>query len=158
MELKRVLWIEDQAFEDAQDFSGPVNTSGEYRLEVAEDASAAVRALAKGPFAAVIVDIRIRPGNDQEWVDLFQRRGGNKVRARLGRHLLYSLLKPAAAEVKLKSVPKWIKPEGFGVLSVEGRGEVSGDLHQLKVSNMETKTAETPKTALLDMLNRITSD
>jgi DNA-binding NtrC family response regulator len=88
---KKILWIEDGAFDEIAVLATPVHLTGEYQLEFALDASQAIRQLESQEFDAVIVDIRILPGDDPKWLNMYYATGSNKA-ARLGVKLLQFLL------------------------------------------------------------------
>lgn len=152
---KKVLWIEDGSRYDLADLAAPVIMDGGYDLDVAEDASEGIAKLFETEYDAVIVDIRIPPGNGEAWVKLYERSGKEKVSARLGRHFLYSILGHKEAEIRLDERPKWIKPEKIGVLSVESHLELNGDLNNLTISVYYQKQANTPEDILLTIIKDI---
>lgn len=151
----KVLWIEDGALVEVSNLAGPIYTSGKYDLVIALDASDGVRKLRQTEFDVVIVDIRIPPGDDPKWINLFSQLGFNKIQARLGRELLYSCLKPSEAKVKLGEIPKWVSPERFGILTVESYREVENDLEKLGIQVYQQKTSDIPVTVLYDLIEKI---
>jgi hypothetical protein len=153
--MKKILWIEDGATVDLKHLTGPLYASGQYDLVLAVDASDGLRQLEKEEFAAVVADIRIPPGSDQRWIDLYYRSGQNKALARLGLQLLYSLLKPEIARVKLDPIPSWIIPNRFGLFTVESKGEVEEDLKSLNIHVYREKTERLPFTALVEVIEDI---
>jgi hypothetical protein len=157
----KVLWIEDGAFDEMAKFAGPVYSSGEYDLIVALDATEAEFQLLNpgNEFAAVIVDIRIPPGPVEKWINLYRKYWSDKIEAQLGKHLLYSILKHPDAEIKLQDIPQWIKPEKFGVFTIESKETIEGDLKKLGITVFKQKTADesvVPVSTLLDLINKIT--
>jgi hypothetical protein len=156
---QKIIWIEDSAFIDVQNLAGPVYVSGKYDIVVALDASEAVRKLIQIEFDAVVVDIRIPPGDNSRWTELYTRYGENKVTARLGLHILYSLFAPEdkKAEIKLENIPKWITHNRFGILTVESERELQDDLKRLNIQVFRQKTAEMSETALLEVIEEILS-
>ena len=155
----KILWIEDGAFVDVQNLTGPVYVSGKYDLVVALDASEGFRQLRHTEFDSIVVDIRISPGDDPKWKDLYTEFGMNKASARLGLHFLYSLLAPKDenTKVKLRNIPKWITPNRFGILTVESEMELQDDLRKLNIQVFRQKTAEMIETALLVTIEEILS-
>jgi hypothetical protein len=151
---KRVLWIEDNALSDLQNVLGPIYMDGHYDLVIAENASEGMSRLTREVFDAVIVDIRLPPGEDNDWIKLYNDRPYG-ARPRLGLLLLYSLFYPKEAAVNFGEMPKWIRPERFGVFSVESKAELKQDLDKLKISVYEQKTAATSTRIILDLLERI---
>ncbi|MFC2155302.1 hypothetical protein ACFLRB_02270 [Acidobacteriota bacterium] len=151
----KVLWIEDGARSEVSSFAGAVFTSMKYDLEVVLDVSDAVRKILNAEYDAVIVDIRIVPGSASKWKNLYSQVGKDKDNARLGMHLLFSLLKPDQAAVELENIPSWILPKRFGVFTVEGKGEVKDELEELGVNFYLQKQTNLPHTALLDFIEKI---
>jgi CheY-like chemotaxis protein len=153
----RVLWIEDNALTDLAPLLGPIYVSGQYDLEIAEDASEGARKIKQMEFDAVIVDVRLPPGDDPRWIDAYNRAGRDRARAQLGFSLLYSLLRPEKAEVELEHPPSWVKPERFGIFTVETKAEVQKHLDALGVPVHEQKKPGTSSRVLLDLVGRITA-
>jgi hypothetical protein len=151
----KVLWIEDGAFVEVASFAGPVLTVLKYDLNVALNVSDALEQIKNIEFDAVIVDIRILPGMDPEWENLFSKSGDSKISARLGIQLLFSLLKPEKAYIKLKEIPTWILPEKFGVFTVDSEAEVKNELDELKIVCFQQKKTGLPKTALLELIEKV---
>lgn len=151
----RVLWVEDDARFGLAQLAGPVYVHGGYDLVVASDVSTAIARLSRENFDAVIVDIRLPPGEDRAWIELYGRERRNKVRARLGLQLLYSLLGHPGARVHLKQRPGWLAPGKLGVFTVESRSEIEEDLKALGVRVYEQKRADLPDTVLLDIIKEI---
>lgn len=151
----RFLWIEDGATADLRHLLAPIYVDGSYDPVIALDVSEGIRRLRAVEFEAVIVDIRIPPGDHPEWINLYNQLGKNKVRARLGLKLLTSLFRPEEDDVKISGVPVWVKPERFGVLTVESKNEVEESLSGLGITVYKQKTAETPKTILVEMLQAL---
>lgn len=151
----KVLWIEDGAFVEIPHVAGPVVLSKKYALRVAFDVSNAVRHIQSTEFDAVIVDIRIPPGTDPEWENLYKKSGYNKIDARLGIKLLFSLLKPDEAAIKLKKIPPWVSPGKFGVFTIEGNQEVKYDLDKLGIIFFEQKRTGISNTILLELIEKI---
>jgi hypothetical protein len=152
---RKVLWIEDGARSDFQNMLGPIYVKGEYDLIVALDATTAIAHLRKTEFDVVIVDIRITPGEDQKCRELYKRGHGNNVAARLGLDILYGLLAPQTARMKLEPLPVWISPERFAIFTVESRTQVQSDLNLLKINVFRQKTTETTSRTLLEIIEEV---
>jgi len=60
----KVLWVEDSARLELRNLTGPIYISGEYDMNLAEDATTAVRYLLTKEYDAVILDMRLPPGID----------------------------------------------------------------------------------------------
>lgn len=155
----KFLWIEDNARTDLKHLLGPIYMSGKYDPVVAPTVAEGIYQIKKSEFAAVIVDLRLLPGNDSAWEALYLGLGSEKGTARLGLHLLYSLFKPRRLEdLTIEKLPAWLDPHRFGVLTVEDfDGELKEALASLNISVYEQKTTHTANTVLLKMLERIIS-
>jgi hypothetical protein len=157
----RVLWIEDGALDEMSKYYGPLFNSGKYDIIVAFDATEGERQLMmpENEFASVIVDIRIPPGSGKNWSELFNRLGSDKIQARLGMHLLYSIFNPSHALIKLEQpIPNWVKPTKFGIFTVETANEVGDDIKELGIIAFTEKSADessVPLTALIDLIEQI---
>src|ERR1051325_6517932 len=118
-----VLWVEDGAYAEMAYMSSPLHVSGRYDLVIALSATEGLQQLTRADkqFDAIIVDIRLPPGNDEEFLRLYRQRGESRVASRLGLSLLNRVLKNGASE----GVPEWHRrAEKFGVFTVEGRDEL----------------------------------
>jgi hypothetical protein len=153
----KFLWIEDNARTDLKYLLGPIYMSGKYDPVVAPTVAEGVYRMNNTEFAAVIVDIRLLPGNDSDWESLYLKMGNEKGTSRLGLCLLYSLFGPRIDDVKIERKPEWIKPELFGVLTVEDLGGDLGEaLRSFGITVREQKTVHTVNTTLLKMVEQIT--
>lgn len=157
MAKRRVLWIEDSAFNENTMLATPVYLSGKYDLTIALTATDGYDALQRQEFDAIVVDIRISPGDDQRWVDTYYRSFESLKAARLGLKLLDVVL-TGPKEQWRELLPATARdPERYGVLTVEGINELRHDLSRLGVSVYRDKgRSETPDT-LLQMLEEITN-
>jgi hypothetical protein len=153
----KFLWIEDNARTDLRYLLAPIYMNGKYDPIVAPTVAEGVYQMKRTKFDAVIVDIRLLPGNDNDWEDLYTKLGGDKGTARLGLYLLYSLFDPRIDDVKIKDKPPWIDPKRFGVLTVEDlEGDIGEALRSFGIGVREQKTARSPTTTLLKMVEQIT--
>ncbi len=151
----KVLWVEDDARFGLAQLAGPVYVHGGYDLVVANDISTAIARLSRERFDAIIVDIRLPPGEDRAWIELYSKEGRNKVQARLGLQLLRTLLDWPEAKIRLEKEVDWIKPIMFGVFTVESWREIGEDLKELGIPVYEQKRADVPDTILLDIIEKI---
>jgi len=161
----KFLWIEDNARTDLKHLLAPVYMSGEYDPVIAPTVAEGVYQLEHAEFKAVIVDIRLLPGNDVAWETLYTKLGRERGTARLGLCLLYSIFDPRPDDVKLNTIRQrmkdghsWIKPKRFGVLTVEDldlQGDLGEALKSFGISVSEQKTTRTSNTTLLEMVRRI---
>jgi hypothetical protein len=153
----KFLWIEDNARTDLKRLLAPVYMSGRYDPVVAPTVAEGVYRMKHTEYAAVIVDIRLLPGNDSVWEALYNKLGRDKGTARLGLCLLYSLFGPRLDDVQIGDKPAWIDPKRFGVLTVEDlNGDLREALKSFHIAVYEQKTAFTPNTTLLNLVERIT--
>lgn len=154
---RNVLWIEDGAHGEMSELAGPFNTRVNYHLVIAVDASEGISYIMQAEFDAVIVDIRLPPGDDEAWIDIHNSFGENQNASRLGLLVLRSLLKPRESEVKHKHVPPWVRAELFGVLTVENQSEVEGDLRRLgiDIEVFRQKTRRSSENMLLELTERV---
>lgn len=152
----KVLWIEDGAFVEVSSFTGPVFAQVIYDLDVVVNVSDALKQIREdNPYDAVIVDIRIPPGFDVEWENFYRQTGGNKINARLGIQLLYSLLKPVKASIQLKNIPSWVSSKKFGVFSVESKEDVQNDLNELGIKSYKKKKPGLSNNTLLELIEEV---
>ena len=152
---QRLLWIEDEAFGQLAWFAGPIYSALEHDLTIELNTSSAYRRICEEEFDAVVVDIRLAPGDDMRWVKLYRSSGFKRAEARLGLHLLYSLLRPEESEIELPHVPPWVTANRFGVMTVEGEREIAVDLSVLGINHYVQKQAGTDWTALRDLFAEI---
>jgi DNA-binding NarL/FixJ family response regulator len=152
--MNKVLWIEDNAMADLQELLAPVYVDGTYELTLAENASDAIKQLWKSEFVAVIVDIRIPPGQDKNWQELYRTRGNSNKAARLGLEVIRTALQQEAS-ITRASPPVWLSPTRFAVFTVESGAEVEQDVRKLGVKVYRQKRVATPPTVLLDLIARI---
>jgi hypothetical protein len=150
----RVLWVEDEARGGLVQLSTPVFMAG-YDLVVADDASACEDLILETEFAAVVIDIRIPPGNDPRWIAVFNENRLDRYAARLGCDLAATILASPEAKVPLKGPkPAWLSPERVGVLTVERTRDVQ-DLQSLGITVIREKQVDTPSTVLLDIVTEL---
>jgi CheY-like chemotaxis protein len=151
----KVLWIDDGALGDLPDLIGPVHVDGGYDLEIAVDATEGIEKVSREQFDCIIVDIRLPPGDDERWIKIYNHPEKNKDAARLGLLVLRSLLDPPRSEIKVKGISWHIRPEIFGVLTVENQSEVEKDLNELKIAVYHQKNRKPSVTTLLDLIRKV---
>lgn len=156
----KVLWIEDGALGDLDELLGPVNIEGDYDLQIAEDATQAIGDIMREEYKAVIVDIRLQPGDDPQWVKIYNSIETNPNAARLGLLILRSLLPSKTgrpSEVKLRAVPDWVRPEVFGVLTIENVRDLREDLDDLRIDEgmYRQKSINPSDTILLELIKKV---
>ncbi|MBC8443256.1 hypothetical protein H8D79_00870 [PVC group bacterium] len=158
MPKPKVLWIEDDVRVGVSSLAGPVFASARYDLTIALNATDAVHEIQSGEFDVVVVDIRVPPGDDSQWVKLYRESGMNKMQARLGIELLRALLQGAEANYVLKETPGWIDSTRFGILTVESVREVRDDMAELRVSHFRQKNAGMSENTLLELIDEVLAD
>ena len=149
----KVLWVEDSARLELRNLTGPIYISGEYDMNLAEDATTAVRYLRTKEYDAVILDMRLPPGIDDYWVSIYRARGEDKADARLGLELAYWLLN-GKGDLAIPR-PGWIQPYHVGVFTVENDAELHDKLESLKIKVFENKVAGLKDTILVEIIEKI---
>jgi hypothetical protein len=164
--MLRVLWVEDLARYDYARIMAPVYSSGRYGLTIAADPTEAVTRIAAAEYDVVVVDIRLLPGTDERWIKWYVSGGENKQIAKLGLHLVLSLLYPDHAKVPLlpRERPPWLSLSRIGILSVEPWDEVLNWKKQLGLGDdvmafprdaYVEKGADKPRTVLLELIDHL---
>lgn len=94
MEMIKVLWIEDGAYTELSLMAGPLYVAGKYDLVIALDATEGLRYLKEEgrEFDVIVVDVRLPPGKDEQFVARYDEKGESRVAARLGVFLLDRVL------------------------------------------------------------------
>lgn len=117
MEMKKVLWLEDQ-YEDFSAFRSRLFIA-DYWVDCVRSASEAVEKLRNEQFLAAIFDIKVLPGEAQEWIDLDKqkRKENPDFDPNLGFELLKSIFTPNRAEVKVNP-PIKLNPHKVIIFSV----------------------------------------
>lgn len=150
----KVLWIEDSARLELRNLMGPVYFSGKYDFALAEDVTTAINLLRAKSFDVIIVDIRLPPGVDPYWQDLYKQASADKVRAQLGIRFLRWLL-GFDKSIYTPEPPQNISPDQIGIFSVETRGEIHRILSELDIKVYQHKAGGLPDTILLDLIDQI---
>ena len=154
MKKIRALWIDDGAITDLVELTGPVYASGRYTLDIAANISEAIAEIQRREFDAVIVDIRLPPGNLPEWIELYRRGGQSRAAAHLGLDFLDSCLRAKPA-VPLNPRPAWLSPDRFAVFSVEEREVVEAQVKSLGVKVYHVKEVDPPRRTLIDLIEKV---
>ena len=149
----KVLWIEDSARFELNNLTGPIYFYGKYDFQQAENVTSAIEFLKVKEYDALIVDIRLPPGNDPYWREMYRNAelegGGEK----LGIKFLYWLL---AQDGSYSSpAPSWASPERIAVFTVENHLEVRSDLDKLGIGLFKQKTTGLADTTLLDLIQEL---
>ena len=152
----KILWVEDSARYELAELLGPVFFEHKYLLDLAEDASTAMHQLTMQCYDALIVDIRLPPGNEPVWQELYKDAGRDKIKAQLGLRLLDWLLRPDGATRKYVTTrPPAVCPEQIAIFTVESWDQVKGELTDLHICTYEQKTTSIPDTVLLDLIQEL---
>jgi CheY-like chemotaxis protein len=158
MQTRKVLWIEDNADNDLYHLTSPVYIDGSFQLDIATNASEAFYYLNKRGYDVIIVDIRIPPGKDPQWQSRHDRLMRNKHTNsnRLGLELLRSIFDENEEQPSLQ-IDQNMKPERYGVFTVERHEELESDLLRLNLDTLKyrRKNAMMPHTALLDFIKEV---
>ena len=150
----RALWIEDGARSELSHLSGPVLYDGRIELVLAEDLTTAVEYLLEEEFDAVVVDVRLPPGDDPYWKELHRKAGRDKVHAQLGLQLLRWLLEPGH-KPELAAAPSWLDAKRVAVFSVDTKSEILNTLDALGIELIQQKRADLPDTILRELIDRL---
>ncbi|MCK5057493.1 MAG: hypothetical protein KAT34_12595 [Candidatus Aminicenantes bacterium] len=117
MEIKKILWLEDQ-YEDFSAYRSALFRSG-YLIDFVKSVSEAEEKIREKKYTAYIFDIKVLPGDTEEWstLDIKKREGNPNFDSNLGLELLRSLFNSKKARVKLDP-PIKINPQKVIVFSV----------------------------------------
>jgi len=153
----KILWIEDQADTDLPDLAGYVYASAKYDLKIAYNASEGLQYIMQEEFDAIIVDMRIPPGNDPVLIEFYKKRGNTIKAARLGFVILQYLLKPEESNLNFneKKIPGWIELERFGVLTIEKHDEMGDEYKNLEIKVYKQKKAGLSENSLKEIIDEI---
>jgi len=152
----RALWIEDLAHTENARFSAPVYLSGRYDLTVALNATSAMSELSRNVYDAIIVDIRLPPGDDPLWIKEYTDRGDSTKAARLGLRLLEVVLDGSDTDNAWRglTLPTAARePHRYGILSVETKESLN--LDRLRVGPYRNKEAAANARLLLELLDEV---
>lgn len=165
VQKQRVLWVEDSARFDLASLLGPIYASRRYDLTLAENATTAAEQLRRRRFDAIVVDVRLPPGNHRYWRDIFQNANADRTNAKLGLALLAWLLGAPSTKMAVvgdsKHAPSRpvvpVPAHKIGVFSVENHTEIGATLAALGVTVMHEKRPGLPDTILLDIVTQVLS-
>jgi hypothetical protein len=101
MGINKILWLEDQ-HEDFGSYLSALYRAG-YIVDTVQSVSDAVMKMRDKVFMAYVLDIKVLPGDDEEWITLDrQKREENpNFDSYLGLELMRSLFNPEQARVKI---------------------------------------------------------
>jgi len=149
----RVLWIEDSARFELNNLTGPIYFYGNYDFQQVEDVTTAVNFLKAKSFDVLIVDIRLPPGTDPYWKELYQNVTIDGSGEKLGIKFLYWLLSQDGNYQQ--NPPEWVTPDLIGVFTVENYQEIHGTLDTLGIKVYKHKSAGLSDTTLLELIEEI---
>ncbi len=179
---KRMLWIEDSARFELPEQMAPVYYSGKFIFHLAENVVDGINHLRSAerdgkPYDVVIVDIRLPPGEDKVWYDLYKRTIHSQVESQLGLILLYWLFEkdlkgnladfrragnPRAGkdiEERLKELegiaPPHVDKKTVAVYSVESPLLICPHLEHLGIEVYAQKAIDTPDDILLKLASAV---
>lgn len=157
--MKPVLWIEDLARFEYREMFAAIFRDGRYALSIAVDATEAVQRLKQHEYDAVIVDVRLPPGADEQWTQLYTAMGASEEAAKLGKHLVQSLLRFPAARIALAAdrIPAWLASERIGFLTVEPWEDLREELEPLGIVKdvYVEKGPDNERGSLLALIDRV---
>lgn len=158
MRKKYVLWIEDDATYNLQYIASPVVMNPKYDLTLAVTVSEAVHHLQSRLFDALVVDLRLPPGKQHEWVRLHQMLGRSGDPPRLGLHFLLNLYGQSNPhQMPFPSALEVPPIDRVGILSVDALSEVQENLVNIgfMMRHYEQKSAGMSSQILLKLVERI---
>ncbi len=117
MGLKKILWLEDQ-LEDFRPYLSALFRSG-YIVDPVQSVSDVLKKLREEKYLVVIFDIKVLPGDDEQWIELDNRKrvANPYFDSYLGLELMYSLFNPSKAKIKIEP-PVQVDPKKVIVFSV----------------------------------------
>lgn len=149
----KVLWIEDSARFELNNLTGPIYFYGKYDFQQAENITSAIEFLKVKEYDALIVDIRLPPGNDPYWRKLYRIAEPGGGGEKLGIKFLYWLL--ARGSSYSLQPPSWASPDRIAVFTVESMSEVRSTLDDLGITHFKQKTTGLADTTLLDLIKEV---
>lgn len=151
--MKKVLWIEDSARFELSSLTGPVYFSGKYDFHLADDVTSALDSMQCKVFDVIIVDIRLPPGIDEDWRQLYERASAGVVEDQLGFRLLMWLLGHDSS-LNGRTPPSWISADCIAVFTVESDPHLQEEVRSLGVLYFQ-KTAGSSDTILVDIIEAV---
>lgn len=152
MLIKKVLWIEDDAFNELARLATAVHFEADFDLQYAVSATEAMDKLCGCEYDAVVVDVRIPPGDDPRWAALYYKAGADNKAARLGVQVLQNVL--GREKEWVAGLPVAARnPKLYGVLSVDSWQDIRLDLEPVGVTLYRNKNED--KRVLLTIIEAI---
>lgn len=150
--MSRVLWIEDAGYHDLAIMAGYVHAETEHSLVIAANPTKALNEIMEAEYDAVVVDIRIPPGDDPVWLEIYRRAGSDIKAAKLGLHLLETVLQHPGAKVK-RTVPDWLTSRRFGVFTIEPN--LQAEMERLQIPTYILKNRDIAEDTLAKVIGAI---
>jgi hypothetical protein len=148
----KVLWVEDGARHDYRHYLVPVYLESKIHLQTVEDATQAVSMLRSTKYDALILDVRIFPGQDPFWVEKFRHASNDKAEAQLGIELMHFMLDGAKSGIPTG----WINLSSVAFFTVEDWSYVQQKLRiQIDEKQYERKRIDSPDDILLQLIKRV---
>jgi len=149
--MLQVLWIEDDAVgASLQHFASAIIRHIECNLDVSLNATDGWHKLMSNTYDVVIVDIRLMPGSEKYWKEIFQRTS-TKQNAKLGLEILRRLFGNNGQD----DVPTWINLNKFAVFTVEAELEIGNSLNQLNITHYLHKSTSVSPIELVNLIAQI---
>ncbi|MCK5023923.1 MAG: hypothetical protein KAS04_07135 [Candidatus Aenigmarchaeota archaeon] len=119
MEIKKILWLEDE-FADFSAYRSTLFRTG-YVVEFVRSVSAAIGKIKDNKYVAYIFDIKVLPRENEEWIDLDKKKREENpdFDSYLGLKLLRSLFDSDKAKITLDpAIKAKVDPKKVIILSV----------------------------------------
>ncbi|MCK5148519.1 hypothetical protein KAR48_17320 [bacterium] len=152
--MQNLLWIEDDVKRGLASLAGPIYASFCYKLDIALNATQGITKILSKEYDAVVLDIRIPPGTDKRFRNMYSESNLNKNQARLGIEILHALFDPGNSSYKITK-PDWVSAAKFGILSVETENEVMPELKKYNISHYQNKSTKLSENSLLELFEKI---
>jgi hypothetical protein len=141
-----VLWIEDEAYDIAARYAGPVLASGLYDLDIATSVDDGAKNLIAAeerntPYDVIVIDIRFGP---------------SMVRSGFG--LLSALLQAANRKEEFSQLPTRYGRSHIGVLTVETERELEAELQEIGVTHYRCKERRAGARPLIELIEEIVKE
>jgi hypothetical protein len=149
----KVLWVEDSAGLELRNLLAPILVGDEIVVNLAEDATSAVRYILTKEYDALVLDMRIPPGMDDYWIKMYRERGEDKADARLGLEIANWLCNGQSAFTYAR--PIWATPHRVGIFTVENDPILHERLNELGIQVYQQKTAGLKDTILIEIIEKI---
>ena len=150
--MKSVLWIEDQAYHELGALRTPVIMSSLYHLTIAVDGASAIENLRTNKFEIIIVDMRIPPGDDPIFTDIYYKNSDSKRHKEIGLLLLKRIFEKEDLNFLSDLLPYAYDSSRYGVLSIDNENEISDELKALGIKNYAHKSGAMSSKSLLNLI------